>query len=251
MVHKTAMTQGEIPITPADPDSPVPLYHQVSEDLKQLIREGTLPADSVLPPEQELCLRYGVSRHTLRAAMSQLTSAELITRQAGRGTFVRSKRSRTHFVLDRSFTRQMRDMGRIPQSRLLWKSKEAPLDDRERIGGSCIHFVRLRLGDGEPIGIQHTSVSEAICPDLDRYDLNDASLYALLAEEFKVRIAEIRHTVGATAADPEQADLLEIAPYQPLLMVRTAASNDEGELTEVTTSYYRADRYEYSTSHTF
>lgn len=245
------MTQHELPITPADPDSPVPLYHQVSEDLKGMIREGTLAADAALPSEQELCRRYGVSRHTLRAAMSQLTSADLVVRQAGRGTFVRSAASRTQFFLDRSFTRQMRDMGRTPQSRLLSRDEPVPPVDRERIGGPCIHFVRLRLGDDEPIGIQHTSVSAARCPGLDPADLDPASLYALLAEEYRIRISEIRHRVSATVADPDQADLLQVAAGDPLLVVRTAASDEEGDVIEVTTSFYRADRYEYSTSHTY
>lgn len=245
------MTERMLPLTPADPESPVPLYHQVSEDLERLIRDGTLQVDALLPSEQDLCRSYGVSRHTLRAAMSRLASDDLIIRQAGRGTFVRATSNRTQFLLDRSFTRQMREMGCVPRAKLLYKTKEAPLDDRERVGGACIHFVRLRLGDDEPIGIQHTSVSETLCPGLDRYDLNDASLYALLSEKYMLRIAEIRHTVGATAADRKQAELLEIAEGDPLLLVRTAALDDQGNVTEVTTSFYRADRYEYSTSHTF
>ncbi|NOG52088.1 MAG: hypothetical protein HND48_23600 [Chloroflexi bacterium] len=41
---------AKLPIQPVDPNSPVPLYHQVEIDLQMLIRSGMLAPDDLLPP---------------------------------------------------------------------------------------------------------------------------------------------------------------------------------------------------------
>ena len=64
-------------------------------------------------------------------------------------------------------------------------------------------------------------------------------------------LGTIRHTVSATTATEEQAGHLNVAPGDPLLLVRTTALLDEDQLIEHTTSFYRADRYEYRTAHMF
>jgi DNA-binding LacI/PurR family transcriptional regulator len=54
-----------------------------------LIREelGVLPQETPLPPETELATRFGVSRKSIRAAMSILEEENLIYRVRGKGTF--------------------------------------------------------------------------------------------------------------------------------------------------------------------
>jgi DNA-binding GntR family transcriptional regulator len=70
--------------------TPVPAYHRLEEMLRQLIeRQALLPGEQ-LPPEQELadCLR--ISRSTVRHALQRLERANLVHRERGKGTFVRS-----------------------------------------------------------------------------------------------------------------------------------------------------------------
>ncbi len=62
-------------------------------------------------------------------------------------------------------------------------------------------------------------------------------------------IAAITHTITAVAADARQADLLRVDAGAPLLLVNTAAYLETGDVLEVTTSHYRADKYEYTTTH--
>ena len=49
------LSLDELKITPADPHSPVPLYHQIHLDLKSMIQSGKIPPDAILPPEMNLC----------------------------------------------------------------------------------------------------------------------------------------------------------------------------------------------------
>jgi GntR family transcriptional regulator len=243
-------------ITPVDPNSPIPLYFQIENDLRRLISSGKLGPNATIPPELELGRAYGVGRHTMRSALARLAADGLITRRAGRGTIVKPPTDRMKFYLDRSFTRQMAEMGRTPFSDVLEKAvtridKECPEVFRNKIGKSCLKLVRLRMGDHEPIGVQSSIVLTELCPGLERYDFNQNSLYDILATEYQLVIARIQHTIGAAVADEFQGRLLHVQEGDPLLVVKTAAFLDNGQVVEHTISHYRADRYEYSTTHTY
>jgi GntR family transcriptional regulator len=240
----------------ADPTSPVPLYSQIETDLRRRIRSGELGAGMAVPPEYALSRIYGVSRHTVRTALGRLEGDGLIERGAGRGTFVRPQGERIRFYLDRSFTQQMAELGYGSRSRVLSveASTVAPEDPsplRARIGATCLRLSRLRFGGDEPIGVQHTTVLTRLCPGLERHDFERESLYEVLSREYQLVVREIQHTIGAALADEARAELLEIRPGAPLLVVGTTALLERREILEYTTSFYRADRYEYSTRHVF
>jgi DNA-binding FadR family transcriptional regulator len=54
-----------------------PVYEQVADALREAILSGELAAGSVLPPERELCERFGVGRTTVREALRALQTRGL------------------------------------------------------------------------------------------------------------------------------------------------------------------------------
>ncbi|MFC1959326.1 GntR family transcriptional regulator [Chloroflexota bacterium] len=243
----------DLPLQPADPSSPIPLYHQVETSLRQLIQEGKLEPGNVLPPEIELSQAFDVGRHTMRMALSRLADDGLISRKAGRGTLVLQQTDRAQFFLDRSFTHQMSDMGRIARSQILQTLSgeihhQSPVVFHKNIGANYLYIMRLRYGDDEPVGLQKSTILTELCPGLDRFDFNQESLYDVLAREYKLLIHKITHSASATLADDLKAELLRIQENDPLLIVHTAAYLGNGAIIEHTTSYYRTDGYEYNTS---
>lgn len=246
------MQIADLPIASVDPGSPVPLYFQVESDLRRLMRGGELAPGESIPPEQELCQGYGVSRHTIRLALSRLAAENLISRGAGRGTFVLPGADRTRFFLDCSFTCQMAEMGRQAHSQVLHASTGRidatyPPPLQTQAGAPCFHLERLRFGDDEPIGIQHLTIVTSCCPGLESFDFSESSVYEVLSRAYRLEIVEIQHMVGAAVADGEQAALLDVPPGSPLLVVNTTAFLENRQPIEFTSSCYRADRYEYST----
>lgn len=238
-----------------DPHSPIPLYYQVYLDLRQMIQRELIAPGDLLPPEMEICQAYGIGRQTVRQALARLVDENLVERFAGRGTFVRSKPPHGQFFLDRSFSQQMRELGCSPQSRVLRQETgkvgpESPAPLQAHAGTPCLTLERLRLGDGIPICIQVSTVLMDCCPGLEQQDFSSQSLYELLSTHYNISINRIDHVVRAVAADDYRADLLEVMPGSPLLFVGTTAYSSEGEPVEYSTAYYRADRYEYSTSET-
>ncbi len=172
-------------------------------------------------------------------------------RKAGRGTVVQARLDRMKFYLDRSFTRQMADMGRRAHSRVLEAATgtidaSAPPPLLGKLGSPCFRLSRLRFGDSEPIGLQTTTIVIEQCPALPGFDFNRESLYDVLRAEYRLAITEIQHTASAAIADDLQAKLLQIRKGDPLLVIKTVAYLDSGEPIEATTSVYRADHYEYT-----
>jgi GntR family transcriptional regulator len=235
-----------------DFSSPVPLYHQLAEILERDIRSGKYAVGEQLPTAKELAEKYRVGLQTVRAALTQLENKGLITRHAGKGTFVAERRS--EFFLDRSFTRQMRELGRTPSSRVL-TSEVRPADQALAAelgltpGAPVFHLYRVRYGDGDPVSLQYTLVPTHHCPDITSHDFSRESLYEVLSHCYNIEISEIIHTISCAAATPEQASLLGVRVRTPLLIIRTRAIANDGTLVEQTLSYYRADKYEYRTTY--
>ncbi|MBC8506914.1 MAG: GntR family transcriptional regulator [Chloroflexi bacterium] len=69
-------------------NSPVPVYYQITLNMRQRISGGEWRAGNKLPPELELTKQYNVSRMTFRQALGELVKEGILIRRRGVGTFV-------------------------------------------------------------------------------------------------------------------------------------------------------------------
>ena len=67
-----------------------PLYRQVYNALARDIENGVYPLATPLPPERELSTMFGVDRITIRRALDILSTAGMVVRKPGSGTYVQS-----------------------------------------------------------------------------------------------------------------------------------------------------------------
>lgn len=77
--------------------SPIPIYYQIMEQLKTQIKNGELQPDMPLPSEREYAEQFGISRMTVRQALSNLVNEGLLYRLKGRGTLSASQKWNKHF----------------------------------------------------------------------------------------------------------------------------------------------------------
>jgi GntR family transcriptional regulator len=70
---------------------PTPLYIQLADILREMIRSGELQPRSALPSESYLQQEHGVSRGTTRMAIAVLRDEGLVVAISGRGTFVKAR----------------------------------------------------------------------------------------------------------------------------------------------------------------
>jgi GntR family transcriptional regulator len=71
--------------------NPVPLYTQLADILRAMIKSGELPPRSLLPSESYLQQEQEVSRGTVRMAIGILRDEDLVVTIGGRGTFVKAR----------------------------------------------------------------------------------------------------------------------------------------------------------------
>src|SRR5215208_7401692 len=68
-----------------------PRANRVYESLRRSIAGGELPPGTKLPAHTELAQQYGVAPLTMRMVLGQLETRGLVSREQGRGTFVRAR----------------------------------------------------------------------------------------------------------------------------------------------------------------
>jgi len=75
-----------------------PRYSEIEDILRGEIQAGVHKLGTRLPTEHELCQRFGVSRFTVRQALSRLREAGILDARPGIGTIVVSPADRVTFV---------------------------------------------------------------------------------------------------------------------------------------------------------
>lgn len=230
-----------------------PLWQQVSHHLELEIAEGTCAPDGRLDSEAELCRRFGVSRVTLRMALSHLEQRGLLHPEAGRGWFLGEAVSTRPVSEDpgvlQSFTEMAESRGLVAGARVLHcVRRPADWSEAEELGiapgAEVLSLRRLRLLDGIPVAVDHSLVVAGLMPDADATTFTDSSLYSALRRH-GVHPYRADYEVHATAADDEQARLLGVEVGAPLLSAHQICVDESGRRIERGHIIYRGDRYRF------
>lgn len=232
---------------PVDKSDPVPAYVQIAQGIRGLVRNG-VAAGTELPSERLLCESYGVSRMTLRQAMGILQREGLIECLQGRGTFVSARRVQKQQQELRSFTEEIRARGQVPSTRLLaFRAEKPSAGAREFFGlpedGAVYRIERLRLGDEIPIALEWVELPCSACPDLERFDLVQDSLYRILEEEYGLKLADCLEEISAVQPNSAQRKLLQAPPTAAILRVCRRTRTTRQIPVEFAITAYRGDLY--------
>jgi GntR family transcriptional regulator len=110
------------------------------------------------------------------------------------------------------------------------------------VGDPVVRFVRLRLGNDEPVALETNLVPALLFPDLSEADL-DGSWYALMADRYGIDIISGTAQVEPALPDQRTAELLCIPPTQPCFRIQTVVRDRLGRIVEYGDSVYRGDYY--------
>ncbi|WP_285578788.1 GntR family transcriptional regulator [Actinoallomurus iriomotensis] len=97
--------------------------------------------------------------------------------------------------------------------------------------------------EAEPIAIERLELPAALMPGLRPADMETGNFYQLLRERHDIHVAEATQTLEPSVTDPEQADLLDVPPYFPIMCVERTTQDTAGRTIEHARSVYRGDRY--------
>jgi GntR family transcriptional regulator len=242
-LHQGATTPVGLPAALDRPFSATTKRAQVRGILEDLIETELNPGDAI-PSERALVLRLGVSRVTVRQAITDLVSAGVLERVHGKGTYLAGPQVDSWLHLT-SFSREMRARGLVPATVVL-SAAEQPADDdvsyalRIHPGQFVVRVERLRTADGTPMAYEVGHYPSVLFPGLLQRELG--SLYDVFANEYGVVVTSGEQTVRAESADAHRARVLGIAKRAPLLVQERVTYAGDRPI-EMSTSWYRADRY--------
>ena len=77
-------------------------YKQVKEEIKSWMLKGMIQPEEKIQSEHKLAESFGVSRHTIRQALSELVHEGWLYRQQGRGTFCKDQSKQDLKQIDRT-----------------------------------------------------------------------------------------------------------------------------------------------------
>lgn len=230
-----------------DKASPVPLYYQLAELLREEIRSGTLAPGDRLPSERELGERTGISRMTARQAISYLVrSGDLVVRP-GIGTFVAEPKLAYDALHLLGFSEETMRRGGDVHSHVLEQAVvEPPASVAAQLeiapGETATRVTRLRSSGETPLLLETSTIPTALCPGLDEADLATHSLYALIELRYNLRLATARQTLEATVANEYEAGLFGVPRGTAMLLLEGVAYERGGEPVEHFKALYRGDR---------
>lgn len=233
-----------------DHDSVIPLWHQLSEQIRKTIARGYYREGDYLPTEREWSERHGLSSTTIRRALGELVHEGLLERKAGKGTYVRSPKVKRNLRKVFGFTDNMNEMGLQPATRVLSKAI-VPANEfaREKLGigrrAKVLKLERLRLGNNIPMMLETRYIRIDLCPGIMKQDLA-ASLWKVFENVYGLKPRRHSQSLSIVRASERASTLLGIAAGSAMFLVRGVTYLGDGSAIECEESTYRSDKYEFS-----
>jgi GntR family transcriptional regulator len=216
-----------------------PLYVEVRDTVLDRISSGAWKPGEMLPSEFAIGKELGVSQGTVRKALDDLASRNVVIRRQGKGTFVAEhteERALFHFfnIETDENTRALPTSSRV----LSCRRHKADKTDIEALhlnrDAKVVEIRRVREMAGEPAITETVIVSAALFADIDKRTLNDVpnELYQLYEQKYGITVHRAEERVRAVAASEIDAKLLGIKVGTPLLEIERVAETVDGRPVE-------------------
>ena len=223
-----------------NPNSIVPLYAQIVEQLQRDINNGIFSKSGRLPTETELSQQYGVSRITVRRAVDELVSQGLVEKKQGKGTFVCAPKLTRQLDGPMSFTEMCRANGLTVSAQILDAklcTADSP-DIRKALSVESnepvVRIRRLRYAGDKPLVLEDNFYPLEYAYLLS-IDLENDSIYRYLQEEKGIELRRTAMHLRIVRADTKLSKLLQVPRNAPQLEMRGRVVRADGQT--VHTSY--------------
>ncbi len=231
-----------------------PAYRRVYSELK-LGLKSKYPVGSFLPTEGELEEIYGVSRTTIRKAISLLEEEGLIKVTQGRGTEVIKSFAYERYtnvasistaVTPDSPTKASNGSVVISQSNIsLVTARDKTAEILQVEPGAPLFCIQRIISNqnNAPVALLVDYLSADLVPGLNQYSGKFTDLYSFLADTYNIHYTKSTETITAKSASLLEANTLKVEIGSPLLYCRKTAYCDKGPL-EYSYSTYVPDLYQ-------
>jgi len=228
-----------------------PLYQQIKGLLTRSLQAGEWKPGEAIPSEFELAARFKVSQGTVRKAIDELATENLLVRRQGKGTFVATHAEQN---IQYRFLRLTPDAGGAAgmQRRLLdCRRMRAPGDIARALdlksGEPAVQLRRLLLAEGRPVVLDDIWLPGTLFKGLTAEKLAGyrGPMYRLFETEFGVRMIRAEEKIRAVAVTGEDAELLALPVGAPLLSVERLSLTYEDKPVELRRGLYNTAAHHY------
>ncbi|MES2887148.1 MAG: GntR family transcriptional regulator [Pseudomonadota bacterium] len=237
--------------SPGDAPTFSPLYRQIKGLITRSLQAGEWNPGDAIPSEVELAARFKVSQGTVRKAIDELATENLLIRRQGKGTFVSTHSEEN---VQYRFLRLSTDSGkplRATRRFLDCRRLRAPAEVAQQLSlraGSPVLLVRRILSvDDRPavlddIWLPGTPFKGLTAERLHQYR---GPMYAFFEEEFGVRMIRAEEKIRAVSASEEAAALLGMGVGAPLLSVERLSLTYQDQPVELRRGLYDTTAHHY------
>lgn len=215
-----------------------PRHKQLTRALREELTSGQFKVGDRLPPEVEFAAQRGVSRTTLRRALSELEAEGLVARRKRVGTVVTSLTPQLHFLMRTNSLAELMRLERetvldIWTTRMVEESEELLLQGKESADDRWLEVIGVRRMSGRLRAFCWNRMFvpgryAGIEPSLARHRL--ASVSGLVAEIYDRPVVRVAQNVSAIACPPPAADAIGISALSPALLIESEVFSRDDEL---------------------
>ena len=203
-----------------DQDSPVPLFMQIRLELLSEILNWPDPSKKFYG-DNELVSRFGVSRMTVRQAISEIVSDGLLKRFSGQGTFVTDRVFVERLDRNLDIAGQYAEIGVEQQVRVMTCEYRAPTDtERNEIdlqeGEDILSIIRTRSIASTPLAVDERLIAGSTAR---RADFNAGNAGNSIIERLRstTMLSDVSWMIGAGIAGNTLSTMLLLKPTDTVL----------------------------------
>ena len=197
--------------------SQLSLQDIIVSDIQKKIEKKILKIGQMIPSEDEIRKKYGVSRVTVRLALDKLENKNLIIRKQGVGTFIKSKKIKQTFSTAKTIIDALREKNLQPKIKVLFNNKKYPddyLKDILNIRGNSqiVHIRRIVYLNNQPYAVLDTFLPEVFkgVADIISQTKNVKTTYEIFEEEFDFQIKEAKYDISIDRATNDILKILNL-----------------------------------------
>lgn len=228
-----------------------PLYARVRDCLRSEIRGGQYGSGAALPSESAIGNRFGVSRITVRHALSELQRERLIYTVNGRGTFVEKPKAQQSLQRLEGFGEAMSRLGyestnRVLRMRLVAASARVAPRLSVAPGKTITELVWVRNLDGRPFCYEVSYLPRDIGDLLAADALRSRDMFAILEQDHHIRLGHAELSIEAVCATRAHARWLDINPGKPCLRIERLTRTTSERPINLDYLHFSGDAFRYS-----